>query len=86
MGVRGGGDLLRTASSKTSQICSIMFMFGELGGQERLRNSEECFLTHLVGTVDLWSGALFCSNSPIPSECTRYMNRCRWSEKMSTYR
>jgi hypothetical protein len=31
--VRGGGDLFRTTRCKASQICSIMFMSGELGGQ-----------------------------------------------------
>ncbi|GBL83725.1 hypothetical protein AVEN_132636-1 [Araneus ventricosus] len=52
--VRGGGDLFSTTRSKASQISSIMFMSGDLGGQCQCKclKLEECSWSHLVATLD----------------------------------
>ncbi|GFQ86005.1 hypothetical protein TNCT_59351 [Trichonephila clavata] len=82
MGMRGGEDLKKSARCKASQICSIMFMSGELRPKERVRNLEECSSGYLVASVELSGPALSCWKCPRLSKNTRSMNRCRWSERI----
>ncbi|GFR22863.1 hypothetical protein TNCT_115411 [Trichonephila clavata] len=62
MGMLGGKNFSMTARCKetSSYICSLMLMSGKLGGQERVRKSEECFQRHSLAIVDMLGGALSC--------------------------
>ncbi|GBM22338.1 hypothetical protein AVEN_121151-1 [Araneus ventricosus] len=62
---------------KANQICSIMFMSGDLDGLWKCLRSQMYSWSHSVANFDVWGVALSFWNCPNPPECTMDMNGYR---------